>query len=51
MRIVVEPDRVNDAQAAQIARDVARKVEKDMTYPGQIRVTVVRETRAVEVAH
>ena len=51
VRIVVEPDRVNDAQAAQIARDVARKVEKDMTYPGQIRVTVVRETRAVEVAH
>jgi ribonuclease Y len=50
VRIVVEPTRVNDAEAAQMARDVARKVESEMTYPGEIRVTVVRETRAVEVA-
>jgi ribonuclease Y len=50
IRIVVVPDVVNDAQAQQLARDVARKVESEVTYPGQIRVTVVRETRAMDVA-
>jgi ribonuclease Y len=50
VRIVVQPEKISDAEAAQLARDVARKVETDMTYPGQIRVTVVRETRSVEVA-
>ena len=50
VRLVVEPDKVNDAEAAMLAREVARKVEAEMTYPGQIRVTVVRETRAVEMA-
>ncbi len=50
VRIVVQPDKVNDAEAQQLAHDIARKVEQEMTYPGQIRVTVVRETRAVEVA-
>ena len=50
VRVVVQPDHVDDAQALTLARDVARKVEAELTYPGQIRVTVVRETRAVEVA-
>lgn len=50
VRIVVEPDKMTDADAMILARDVARKVEAEMTYPGEIRVTVVRETRAVEVA-
>jgi len=50
VRIVVEPDSVDDAGAQQLARDVARKVENEMTYPGQIKVTVVRETRASAVA-
>jgi ribonucrease Y len=50
VRVVVEPDRVDDAEAVTLARDVARKVEAEMTYPGQIRVIVVRETRAVEMA-
>jgi len=50
VRLVVEPDKVNDAEAAQLAREVADRIEQEMTYPGQIRVTVVRETRAVEVA-
>ncbi len=50
VRLVVEPNKVNDAQAAMMARDVAKKIESEMTYPGQIRVTVVRETRAVELA-
>jgi len=50
VRVVVQPDKVSDAEAAQMSRDLARKVETEMTYPGQIRITVVRETRAVEVA-
>ncbi len=50
IRIVVEPDRISDAEASSLARDIARKVEAELTYPGQIRVTVVRETRAVEMA-
>lgn len=50
VRVVVQPDKVNDAEAAQLSRDLARKVETEMTYPGQIRVTVVRETRSVEIA-
>lgn len=50
IRIVVVPEKVDDALAQQLARDVARKIESEVTYPGQIRVTVVRETRAVELA-
>ncbi|MCP4645678.1 MAG: ribonuclease Y [bacterium] len=50
IRLAVCPDRVNDAEARQLARDVARKVEEEMTYPGQIQVTVIRETRAVDTA-
>ena len=50
VRVVVCPEKVDDALAAQLARDIARKVEAEMVYPGQIRVTVVRETRAVELA-
>jgi ribonuclease Y len=50
VRIVVRPNDVNDAQAQQLARDVARKIESDVTYPGQIKVTVVRETRASDTA-
>ena len=50
VRVVVLPDKVDDAQATMLARDIARKVEAEMVYPGQIRVTVVRETRAVDMA-
>lgn len=50
IRIAVQPDKVSDAEASQLARDVARKVEAELTYPGQIRVTVIRETRAVDLA-
>jgi ribonuclease Y len=50
IRIAVQPERISDAEAMQLARDVARKVEAEMTYPGQIRVTVIRETRASELA-
>jgi ribonuclease Y len=50
IRVMVKPDRVDDIQAQVIARDVAKEVEEELTYPGQIRVTVVRESRATEFA-
>ena len=50
IRVMVKPDRVDDIQAQVIARDVAKQVEEELTYPGQIRVTVVRESRATEFA-
>jgi ribonucrease Y len=50
MRVIVEPNEVSDEDATMLAREVARKIETDMTYPGQIRVTVIRETRATELA-
>ncbi|HRK33992.1 MAG TPA: ribonuclease Y [Candidatus Hydrogenedentes bacterium] len=50
IRIAVLPERISDAEASQLARDVARKVETEMTYPGQIKVTVIREIRATETA-
>ncbi|HEY3902536.1 MAG TPA: ribonuclease Y [Streptosporangiaceae bacterium] len=50
LRIMVKPDTVDDLGAQVIARDVARQVQDELTYPGQIRVTVVRESRATEFA-
>jgi ribonuclease Y len=50
IRIIVEPRSVNDDQASTLAHEVARKIESEMTYPGQIKVTVIRETRASEYA-
>jgi ribonuclease Y len=50
IRVMVKPDRVDDIQAQVIARDIAKQVEEELTYPGQIRVTVVRESRATEFA-
>jgi ribonuclease Y len=50
IRIMVKPENVDDIQAQVIARDVAKQVEEELTYPGQIRVTVVRESRAIEFA-
>ncbi|MCK9497144.1 MAG: ribonuclease Y [Dehalococcoidia bacterium] len=51
VRIIVKPDRVDDLGASRLARDVSRKIEETMQYPGEIKVTVVRETRASAVAH
>jgi ribonuclease Y len=51
IRVIVDPGSVPDDQAAMLARDVARRIEQEMTYPGQIKVTVIRETRASEIAH
>lgn len=50
IRVMVKPDGVDDIQAQVIARDVAKQVEEELTYPGQIRITVVRESRATEFA-
>src|SRR3989441_400422 len=50
IRIIVDPGTVPDDQAALLARDVARKIEQEMTYPGQIKVIVIRETRASDLA-
>ncbi len=50
VRVMVRPEQVDDIQAQVIARDIAKQVEEELTYPGQIRVTVVRESRATEFA-
>ena len=50
IRILVEPTQISDDQASSLARDVARKIETEVTYPGQIKVTVIRELRASEYA-
>jgi len=50
VRIIVEPEKVDDASAVLLARDIAQRIERDMEYPGQVQVTVVRESRAVEYA-
>jgi ribonuclease Y len=50
VRIIVRPDDVDDLAATKLARDIAKKIEETMQYPGQIKVTVIRETRAIEYA-
>jgi len=50
IRIMVQPDRITDEDSVVLSRDIARKIEKEMTYPGQIKVTVIREMRAVDIA-
>jgi len=50
IRILVEPEEIDDLEAIKLARDIGRRIEQEMEYPGQIKVTVVRETRAVEYA-
>ena len=51
VRILVEHHRVDDARAQNLAGEIARRIEKELEYPGQIRVTVIREIKAVEVAN
>lgn len=50
VRIIVKPDDIDDAGTALIARDICKKIENDLDYPGQIKVNVIRETRATEYA-
>ena len=50
MRIMVRPEHIDDVGAMRMARDVAKRVEETLDYPGQIRITVIRETRSTEYA-
>ena len=50
LRIIVDSQKVKDEEALLMSQDIAKKIEEQLTYPGQIRVTVIRETRAVEYA-
>ena len=50
VRILVQPDKVSDDQVVLLARNVAKKIESELDYPGQIKVSVIRESRATEYA-
>jgi len=50
VRVLVVPEKIDDAAAMHLARDISKKIEQDLQYPGQIRVTVIREKRFVEYA-
>jgi ribonuclease Y len=50
VRMLVKPESIDDLGAMRLARDVAKRIEESLEYPGQIKVTVVRETRAIEYA-
>ena len=50
VRVIVKPEDIDDLATIRLAKDIAKRIEDSLEYPGQIRVTVVRETRASEVA-
>ena len=50
VHVMVQPDKVSDADSAVLAHDIAQQIEEEMEYPGQVRVVVIRESRAVDVA-
>ena len=50
LRVIVESEKVNDDKAAELSFEISQKIQTDMTYPGQVKVTVIRETRSVNVA-
>jgi len=50
IRVIVQPDKINDLQAVGLAREISKKIESELAYPGQIKVAVIRETRAIEYA-
>ena len=50
VRVIVQPEDIDDLEATRLARTIAKKIEEGMQYPGQIKVTVIRETRAVDYA-
>jgi ribonuclease Y len=50
LRVIVAADKVSDVEANQLSYDLSRKIQDEMTYPGQIKITVIRETRAISYA-
>jgi ribonuclease Y len=50
LRVMVESEKISDDRAAQLSFEISQKIQTDMTYPGQVKVTVIRETRAVNIA-
>ena len=50
VRVMVQPEKIDDAESFRLARDITKKIESELDYPGHIKVTVIRETRAVEYA-
>lgn len=50
IRIIVKPELIDDAESVRVSREISKRIEKELDYPGQIKVTVIRETRAVEYA-
>lgn len=50
LRVIVESEKISDEMAAQMSFDISQKIQTDMTYPGQVKITVIRETRAINVA-
>ena len=50
VHVMVQPDKISDAQATVLAHDIAQQIENEMEYPGQVRVVVIRESRAVDIA-
>jgi ribonuclease Y len=50
LRVIVESEKVSDEHAATLSFEISQKIQTEMTYPGQVKVTVIRETRAVNIA-
>jgi ribonuclease Y len=50
LRVIVEADKINDTESDRLSFEIADKIQKEMQYPGQIKVTVIRELRAVNIA-
>jgi ribonuclease Y len=50
IRVMVEPEQVNDAQAEELAGQISKKIQEEMEYPGQVKVTIIRELRFTEYA-
>jgi len=50
VRVIIHPDKIDDAGAMHLARNISKKIEQDVQYPGQIKVVVIRERRCIEYA-